>query len=211
MGIFSAENAINSFGLIGIFTILFVETGLLIGLVFPGDSLLFIAGVAASATAMETFGIQLPISILLLAAPLFAILGSQLGHLLGATYGRKLFSRPDSRIFSQAKVQRTEKWLSKYGLGKALILARFIPVVRTLINPMCGIVGISQKKFFLWNSISAIIWVDGIVIAGYYLGEKIKGSLDTYLLPITLLIILITTLPIFVELFREWRTKKDWS
>jgi membrane-associated protein len=76
---------------------------------------------------------------------------------------------------------------------------------------MCGIVGISPKKFFLWNCISAIIWVDGIVIAGYYLGEKIKGSLDTYLLPITLLVIFITTIPIFIELFRERRTKKDWS
>ena len=203
MNILDPHYIVTTLGMVGILTILFVETGLLIGLVFPGDSLLFIAGVAASATAMETFGIQLPISILLLAAPLFAILGSQLGHLLGATYGRKLFSRPDSRIFSQAKVQRTEKWLSKYGLGKALILARFIPVVRTFINPLCGIVGIPAAKFAIWNLISGIIWTDGIILLGYLLGEKIEGSVDKFLLPIIGLIIALSLLPIAIEIYRE--------
>jgi len=178
MNLLDAHYIVTTLGMVGILTVLFVETGLLIGLVLPGDSLLFIAGVAASATAMETFGIQLPIAVLLLAAPLFAILGSQLGHLLGATYGRKLFSRPDSRIFNQAKVQRTEKWLSKYGLGKALILARFIPVVRTLINPLCGIVGVPAAKFAIWNFVGGIIWTDGIILAGFTLGEKLSGSVD---------------------------------
>ena len=208
MNILDPHYIVTTLGMVGILTILFVETGLLIGLVFPGDSLLFIAGVAASATAMETFGIQLPISILLLAAPLFAILGSQLGHLLGATYGRKLFSRPDSRIFSQAKVQRTEKWLSKYGLGKALILARFIPVVRTLINPLCGIVGISAAKFAIWNLISGIIWTDGIILAGFTLGEKLSGSVDKYLLPIVGVIIILSLIPVAIEFIKEWQTRK---
>jgi membrane-associated protein len=208
MNILDPHYIVTTLGMVGILTILFVETGLLIGLVFPGDSLLFIAGVAASATAMETFGIQLPISILLLAAPLFAILGSQLGHLLGATYGRKLFSRPDSRIFSQAKVQRTEKWLSKYGLGKALILARFIPVVRTLINPLCGIVGIPAAKFAIWNLISGIIWTDGIILAGFTLGEKLSGSVDKYLLPIVGVIIVLSLIPVAIEFIKEWQTRK---
>jgi membrane-associated protein len=99
----------------------------------------------------------------------------------------------------------------KYGIGKALFLARFTPFVRTLINPMCGIIGIPKKTFFLWNSVSAIIWADGIILAGYFLGESVKDSLDTYLLPITLAVLLITTLPVLFELFREWRTKKEWS
>ena len=76
---------------------------------------------------------------------------------------------------------------------------------------MCGIIGIPKKTFFLWNSVSAIIWADGIIAAGYFLGETVKDSLDTYLLPITLAVILITTLPVLFELFREWRTKKEWS
>ncbi len=139
------------------------------------------------------------------------IAGSQTGYFIGHKYGKKLFDRPNSRVFNQSKVAATEKWLLKYGVGKALFLARFTPFVRTLINPMCGVVGISQKKFFMWNTISAIVWVDGIVIAGYYLGESVKGSIDSYLLPITLLIIFLTTLPVLVEVFREWRTKKDWS
>ena len=124
MNILDPHYIVETLGMVGILTVLFVETGLLIGLVLPGDTMLFLAGVAASATALQTVGIQLPITILLLSAPLFAISGSQLGHQLGATYGRKLFSRPDSRIFNQEKVQRTEKWLQKYGVGKALILAQ---------------------------------------------------------------------------------------
>jgi membrane-associated protein len=76
---------------------------------------------------------------------------------------------------------------------------------------MCGIIGIPKKTFFLWNSVSAIIWADGIILAGYFLGESVKDSLDTYLLPITLAVLLITTLPVLFELFREWRTKKEWS
>ena len=209
---FHPETLISTFGFIGVLVILFTETGLLVGMLFPGDSLLFLAGLGASGAASQALaGVQLPIVGLLIGAPIAVITGSQTGYFIGHKYGKKLFDRPNSRFFNQAKVEATQKWLLKYGIGKALFLARFTPFVRTLINPMCGIVGISQKKFFLWNSISAIVWVDGIVIAGYYLGEKIKGSLDTYLLPITLLIIFITTLPIFVEVFREWRTKKDWS
>ena len=206
------ETLIATFGFIGILAILFTETGLLVGMLFPGDSLLFLAGVGASGAASEALGgVQLPLVGLLIGGPLCVIAGSQTGYFIGHKYGKKLFDRPNSRIFNQTKVAATEKWLKKYGIGKALFLARFTPFVRTLINPMCGVVGIPQKKFFMWNVISAIVWVDGIVIAGYFLGESIKGSIDTYLLPITLLIIFITTLPVFVEVFRERRTKKDWS
>lgn len=209
---FHPETLISTFGFIGILVILFTETGLLVGMLFPGDSLLFLAGVGASGAASQALGgVQLPILGLLIGGPIAVIAGSQTGYFIGHKYGKKLFDRPNSRIFNQSKVAATEKWLLKYGVGKALFFARFTPFVRTLINPMCGVAGISQKKFFMWNSISAIVWVDGIVIAGYYLGESVKGSIDTYLLPITLLIIFITTLPVFVEVFREWRTKKDWS
>jgi membrane-associated protein len=206
------ETLISTFGFIGVLSILFMETGLLIGILFPGDSLLFLAGLAASGAASQVLeGIQLPIVGLLIGAPIAVITGSQTGYYIGHKYGKKLFDRPNSRIFNQAKVEGTQKWLLKYGLGKALFLARFTPFVRTLINPMCGIIGIPRKKFFLWNSVSAIIWADGIILAGYFLGESIKDSLETYLLPITLIVLLITTLPVLFELFREWRTKKEWS
>ena len=206
------ETLISSFGFIGILAILFIETGLLVGVVLPGDSLLFIAGVGASgATNVALGGVQLPLLGLLTAGPLFAIAGSQLGYFFGRKYGRKLFDRPDSRFFTQAKVEATEKWIKKYGIGKALIFARFTPFVRTLINPMCGVINVPAKTFFFWNTIGAIIWVEGIVLLGYFLGESVEGSIDKYLLPIVGLIILISLIPVIIEVFKEWRTKKDWS
>ena len=212
MNLFDAHSIVADLGLIGILAILFAETGLLIGLLFPGDSLLFIAGVAASGSAAALLnGVSLSYPALLIGAPIAAIAGSQFGHFLGATYGRKFFDRPDGRIFNRAQVMKTEKWLKKYGTGKAIILARYVPVVRTLINPLCGIVRIKSSEFLVWNVIGAILWTDGVITLGYILGEKLKGSIDTYLLPIIGLIIFISLLPVFLEIIREMRTRKHLS
>jgi len=212
VNLFDAHSIVADLGLIGILAILFAETGLLIGLVFPGDSLLFIAGVAASGSGAALLnGVSLSYPALLIGAPIAAIAGSQFGHFLGATYGRKFFDRPDGRIFNRAQVMKTEKWLKKYGTGKAIILARYVPVVRTLINPLCGIVRIKSSEFLVWNVIGAILWTDGVITLGYILGEKLKGSIDTYLLPIIGLIIFISLLPVFLEIIREMRTRKNLS
>ena len=212
VNLFDAHSIISTLGLVGILAIIFMETGLLIGLFFPGDSLLFLAGVGASGAAAKVFdGVQIDIVALLIGAPLVAIIGSQTGYLIGAKYGVKLFDRPDGRIFNQKKVKATERWLNKYGAGKALVLARFIPFVRTLINPMCGVIKMPAKKFFLWNCVGAILWTDGVIIAGYYLGEKLEGSVDKYLLPVVGLIILISVIPVGIEILREWRTKRHLS
>ena len=212
VNLFDAHSIISTLGLIGILAIIFMETGLLIGLFFPGDSLLFLAGVGASGAAAKVFdGVQIEIISLLIAAPLVAIIGSQTGYWIGAKYGVKLFDRPDGRIFNQKKVQATQKWLNKYGTGKALVLARFIPFVRTLINPMCGIVGVPVKKFFLWNVVGAVIWTQSVIGLGFFLGERIEGSVDKYLLPIVGLIIAISVLPVALEILREWRTKRHLS
>jgi membrane-associated protein len=212
VNLLDAHSIISTLGLIGILAIIFTETGLLVGLIFPGDSLLFLSGVAASGAAAKVFdGVQLPITWLLIGAPLMAITGSQLGHWIGKKYGRRLFDRPDGRFFNQSKVAATERWLLKYGTGRALILARFIPFVRTLINPMCGIINMPAKTFFLWNVIGGIIWTDGLIIAGYYLGERLEGSVDKYLLPVVGLIILVSLIPVAIEVLREWRTRKHLS
>jgi len=203
MNLFDANSIVTDLGLIGILAILFAETGLLVGLAFPGDSLLFIAGIASSAN-----GNQLPTITLFICAPIAAIAGSFIGRWFGIKYGRKLFDRPDGRFFTQARVIQTEKWLEKYGIGKALVLARFIPFVRTLINPMIGIINVPLKTFVFWNVIGALIWTDGILLLGYILGEKIEGSIDKYLLPIIGLIILLSLLPIFLEILRERKRKK---
>jgi membrane-associated protein len=212
VNLLDAHSIIADLGLAGVLAILFAETGLLIGLIFPGDSLLFIAGVAASGSAAALLnGVSLSYPALLIGAPLAAIAGSQLGHFLGARYGRKFFDRPDGRFFNRSQVVKTEKWLKKYGTGKAIILARYVPVVRTLINPLCGIVRIKSSDFLIWNIIGAILWTDGIITLGYILGEKLKGSIDTYLLPIVGLIIFISLLPVFLEIIREMRTRKHLS
>ena len=208
MNLFDAHSIVTDLGLLGILGILFAETGLLIGLAFPGDSLLFVAGVAASGTGAALLnGNQLPVAPLFIGAPIAAITGSFVGRWIGAQYGRKLFDRPDGRFFTQARVVQTEKWLGKYGIGKALVFARFIPFVRTLINPMVGIINIPNKIFIFWNILGAIIWTDTILLLGYLLGEKIKGSIDTYLLPIIGLIIFLSLLPILFEVLRERKRK----
>ena len=210
--LFDPNSIVADLGLIGILAILFAETGLLVGLAFPGDSLLFIAGLAASGSAAALLGgVQLSPLALFIGAPLAAIIGSQLGHFIGAKYGRKLFDRKDGRFFTQARVVSTEKWLAKYGIGKAIILARFIPFIRTLINPMCGVVGIPARKFFFWNVIGAIIWTDGVIALGYALGNKLEGSVDKYLLPIIGLIVIASLAPIALEVIREMRTKRHLS
>ena len=209
MNLFDANSIVTDLGLIGILLILFAETGLLIGLAFPGDSLLFIAGIAASATGAALLnGNKLPTLELFILAPIAAITGSFVGRWFGEKYGRKLFDRPDGRFFTQARVVKTEKWLAKYGIGKALLLARFIPFVRTLINPVVGIIGIPTKVFIFWNILGAIVWTDGILLLGYLLGEKIEGSIDKYLLPIIGLIIALSLLPILFEFYRERKRKK---
>ena len=208
MNLFDAQSIVTDLGLIGILLILFAETGLLIGIAFPGDSLLFIAGIAASGTgAALLYGSQLPMAKLFIGAPIAAITGSYVGRWLGAKYGRKLFDRPDGRFFTQARVTQTEKWLERYGIGKALLIARFIPFVRTLINPLVGIIHVSNKVFAFWNILGAIIWTDGILLLGYLLGEKIEGSVDKYLLPVVFVIIILSLIPIIFEIFKSRRNK----
>lgn len=210
--LFDAHSIVGDLGLVGVLAIIFAETGLLVGLAFPGDSLLFIAGIAASSAGAEILsGASLDATAIFIAAPLVAIVGSQFGHFVGGKYGRKLFDRPNGRFFTHDRVAQTEKWLTKYGVGKALILARFIPFVRTLINPMVGIIGYPARKFFIWNTLGAILWTQLILGAGYILGERISGSIDKYLLPIIGLIVLVSVLPVALEIVKEWRTKRHLS
>jgi membrane-associated protein len=209
MNLFDAHSIVSDLGLIGVLAIIFAETGLLVGLAFPGDSLLFLAGVAASGSGAALLGnAHLSAPALFIGAPIAAIAGAQVGHWLGHKYGRKLFDRPDGRFFNHQKVVATEKWLRKYGPGKAIVLARFVPFIRTLLNPMCGVIGMNAKKFFVWNVVGGVIWTQLVIGLGFVLGEKLKGSVDKYILPIVGLIVLVSLLPVLVEVFREWQTRK---
>jgi len=210
----NAADLIATFGLIGVLAIIFAETGLLVGFFFPGDSLLFLAGIAASPFANEIFnGAQLNIWALLIGAPLCAIAGAQLGHLLGARYGRKMFDKPNSKIFKPQYVDKAEYYFNKFGPAKAVILARFIPIVRTFMNPIAGVLEMPARRFFVYNVIGAVLWTDGVLLIGYFLARKITeyvpaDKLDTYLLPVVVLIVLISAIPIFIEIFRGWRERR---
>lgn len=194
------EAIVTSLGTIGVIITLFVETGLLIGLVLPGDSLLFVAGLAAGTDAL---GFQLSLTTLLIFCPIAAFIGSELGYFIGARYGRALFDRPDGRIFNQERVRYAEAWFNRYGPGKAITFGRYIPIVRTLMSPLAGILKMDKKKFTFWNAISAVIWTSSILILGYLLGERVSGSIDKYLLPIVACLILISMIPILRELLKK--------
>lgn len=209
MNLFDANSIVSDLGLIGVLTIIFAETGLLLGLAFPGDSLLFVAGVAASGSGAAILGNASLNPVLLFAlSPFAAVTGSAVGYWFGERYGKKLFDKPDGRIFNHHKVIATEKWLTKYGIGRALVLARFVPFVRTLINPMCGIIGVSKKTFMIWNTVGALIWTQGVIGLGFILGDVLEGSIDKYLLPVIATIIFASLIPVFIELFKEWQSKR---
>lgn len=209
--LFDAHSIVTTLGLIGVLAIIFAETGLLIGLFFPGDSLLFIAGLAASGSAEKIVGTHLNVPALLIGAPIAAIIGSQVGYWFGAKVGPRYFERPEGRFFNQKRVQATEKWLKKYGTGKALILSRYVPFIRTLINPLAGIIKVPARQFFIYNSIGAIIWTESVIGLGIFLGDKISGSIDKYLLPIIALIIFFSLIPVAIEIVKEINTKKNLS
>ncbi|HEX5598268.1 MAG TPA: DedA family protein [Micromonosporaceae bacterium] len=208
------KDLVMTFGLVGIWVILFAETGLLVGFFFPGDSLLFLAGVAASPVAEAIFGEGTRLSLigLLIGAPLCAIVGAQLGHFLGARYGRKMFDKPNSRLLKREYVEKAEYYFQKFGPAKAVVLARFIPIVRTFLNPVAGMLGMPAKQFFLWNVIGGILWTDGIMIVGYLFADQIYqavgDSIDKYILPVVVLIILVSVSPILIEVIRERRAKR---
>lgn len=194
------EAIVTGLGTLGVLLTLFVEVGLLIGLVLPGDSLLFVAGLAAGTDAL---GFQLSLFTLLIFCPIAAFLGSELGYFIGARYGRSLFDRPDGRIFNQERVRYAEEWFNRYGPGKAIIFGRYIPIVRTLMSPLAGILKMDKTKFTFWNALSALLWTSSILIIGFLLGERVSGSIDKYLLPIVLTLILVSMIPVLRELLKK--------
>jgi len=209
MNLFDAQSVVSTLGLIGVLGIIFMETGLLIGLVFPGGEVVFLAGVAASGSGAQILG-EAKLSALLLftLAPIAAIIGGEVGYWFGKKYGRKFFERPNTQFFNIKMVETTEKWLIKYGPRKALIFGRFIPFARTLINPICGVVHLERRLFSTWNAIGAIIWTQVAIGIGYLLGDLIEGSVNKYLYPIIGVIVLVTLIPLLNGVYKERKSKK---
>jgi membrane-associated protein len=210
--LFDASAVVSTLGLIGVLGIIFMETGLLIGLVFPGGEVVFLAGMAASSAGADVLGdAKLSAPLLFATAPIAAIIGGEVGYWFGRKYGRKFFERPDTRFFNQNMVRRVEKLLAQYGPRKALVFGRFIPFARTLLNPTCGVVLLERKLFSTWNAIGAIIWTQVAIGIGYLLGDALGDRANSYLYLAVGVIVLITLIPMAYGLFKEWRTKHHLS
>ena len=192
----SPEKLIETFGTIGIFVIIFAESGLLIGFFLPGDSLLFTAGLLASQG-------KLNLAVLLVGCFIAAVAGDQVGYMFGQKAGPALFRRRDSRIFKQKYVQRANEFFEHHG-RKTIVIARFVPVVRTFAPILAGVGEMRYRTFVTFNVIGAFLWAVGVTTAGYILGEQIP-DIDKYLLPIIGVIILLSVLPPAIEVLRHRR------
>jgi membrane-associated protein len=175
---------IQTGGLLAILLIIFAETGLLLGFFLPGDTLLIAAGIFASQG-------KLPLDFLLLLTPVAAILGYQVAYKIGEQAGPRLFHRDDGVLFRTEYVTRTEDFIKKHG-GKAILLARFIVVVRTVIPLVAGMGKMSKKKFMFYNVTGSIVWTTSVILAAYWLGHRIP-NLDKYLILLVVGAMLITT------------------
>jgi membrane-associated protein len=186
------ETLIKTVGYLGIFAIVFVETGLLVGFFLPGDSLLLTAGVLAASGALS-----LPLTMLVCA--LGSILGDQLGYLIGRRFGPRVFSRPESRFFDPENVVRARKFFDRFG-SATVILARFVPVVRAFAPTVAGVSGMRYPVFLLFSVVGGVLWGTGITFLGYKAGQYIP-DLDKYILVIVAVGVLAGAIPALRELY----------
>lgn len=209
MNLLDPTSVVSTLGLVGVLGIIFMETGLLIGLVFPGGEVVFLAGIAASGSGAVALGdAKLSTPLLFSLAPIAAIIGGEVGYWFGKKYGRPFFDRPESRFFNQKMVAKVEKYLVTYGPRKALVFGRFIPFARTLINPTCGIANLDRKTFSTWNAIGAVIWTQVAMGIGYFLGDVFKENGNYFIVAIVTVIVAGTSIPLLREIFKEWQSKR---
>ena len=192
---------IKSLGYFGVWAIVFAESGLLVGFFLPGDSLLFTAGFLASQGYLN-------IGLLIFGCFVCAVLGDNLGYATGRRWGRRLFQREDSWLFHKKHLVTTEQFYQQHGKS-ALILARFMPVVRTFAPIVAGIGAMRYRTFITYNLVGGALWTLGITLLGYFLGQAIPADkIDRYLLPIIAVIIIVSVAPSLLHLYREYRASK---
>jgi membrane-associated protein len=180
----------------GIFLIIFAESGTIVGFFLPGASLLFTAGLLAAQGIFNPY-------ILIPTVTIAAILGDNAGYWFGNKVGIKLFNRPDSRFFHQDHLRKTQQFYERHG-AKAIILARFIPIIRTFIPIVAGIASMNYRIFMICNLIGAFLWATGITIAGYLLGERFP-IIKEYIEVVIIGIIIFTLIPLFRELYKSYK------
>jgi membrane-associated protein len=194
-----AETLIEAFGMLGVLVIVFVESGLLVGFLLPGDSLLFTAGLLSAAGTLP------PLWVLLLTIPVAAIAGDQVGYAIGRKAGPAVFNRPDSRLFRQEYVEKSEAFFERYG-GRTIIVARFVPIVRTIAPVMAGCARMDYHRFLFYNVVGGVAWGVGVTTLGYFLGQidLVRDNIE----PILVTIVLLSFVPIATEILRARRASR---
>ena len=195
------EWLISTFGLVGILAVVFAESGLLIGFFLPGDSLLFTAGLlVAGGTYLHQ-----PLWLMCVLVAVAAVAGDQCGYLFGRRFGPALFRRPDSRLFKQENLTRAREFFAKYG-ARSIVLARFVPVVRTFTPIVAGASHMRYRTFLTYNVIGGGLWGSGVTTLGYFLGQVafVKSNIELILIGIVVL----SVIPIGVELLRGRRRSR---
>ncbi|MER7888945.1 VTT domain-containing protein [Micromonospora sp. NPDC094482] len=189
------EWLISTFGLLGILAIVFAESGLLIGFFLPGDSLLFTAGLLTADGQYITY----PLWLVCLLITLAAIAGDQVGYAFGRKVGPSLFRRPNSRLFKQENVVKAHEFFEKYG-ARSIVLARFVPIVRTFTPIVAGVSRMNYRTFVIYNVIGGVLWGTGVTVLGYFLGQIpfVKEHIELILIAI----VAISVVPIAIELLR---------
>ncbi len=204
LGIFGLdpEKLIANGGYVILFAIVFAESGLLIGFFLPGDSLLFVAGMASAGSLGD---VQLNIWVVLIGVFVAAVAGDQVGYLFGHKVGPALFKRPDSRIFKHEHVEKAQRFFDRHG-PRAIILARFVPVVRTFCPIVAGVGHMEYSTFVRYNVVGGLLWGAGVTLLGYFLGNVpfIEENLEVALLAI----VVVSLLPVAIEVIRHRRQAK---
>jgi membrane-associated protein len=198
----SPQHLLETFGTIGLFAIIFSETGLLIGFFLPGDSLLVLAGLFA---AVDKPPVHLNLAVVLVGLFLAAVAGAQTGYFIGLRAGPALFRRPESRLFKHENVEKAERYFAKYG-PKTIVIARFIPIVRTFANPMAGVGRMDLRTFTAFNVLGGLMWSVGVTMLGFALGKTIP-NVQHHLLVVEAIIIILSVIPLGLEVIRSRRER----
>jgi membrane-associated protein len=201
----SPDHLLGSYGLIGLLAIIFAECGLLIGFFLPGDTLLFSAGLVL---AINDPSIKLPaLPVLLVTLPIAAILGNLVGYWIGFKAGPAVFDRPKSRLFKPEYVTRSRAFFDRYGAA-TIVLARFVPIVRTVATVMAGVGKMRYSLYVLYSIIGAVIWTDGVLLLGYWLGhiKFVRNTIAPKIDLILVAVIVLSLLPTLIHLVRARRT-----
>ena len=198
-GILNPRDLIDKVGLVGIWVIVFAESGLLVGFFLPGDSLLFTAGFFASSPDSIPEALHLNLPLLLVGCFVAAVAGDQVGYLFGRRVGPALFNRPDSRFFKRQNVEKAQRFFDKHG-AKTIVLARFVPIVRTFAPIVAGVSTMRYRTFVTFNLVGGALWAIGVTLLGYFLGQVdvVEQNLEVTLL----LIVGVSFLPMMIELLR---------